>query len=66
MPSQVTIHARMLDRVNVQEQEALGIIGVNLIHAVMHLHGDPDAIIDALLDDLTLERMRIDMIEFSG
>src|SRR2546430_10511773 len=32
-PSEIIIHVRMLDQENVQEQEALGIIGVNLIYA---------------------------------
>src|SRR5215467_3530924 len=31
-PSQIIIHTRLLDRENFQEQEALGIIGVNLIY----------------------------------
>ena len=31
--SQIIIHTRLLDKVVVREQEALGIIGVNLIHA---------------------------------
>ena len=31
-PNQIIIHLRMLDKENVQQQEALGIIGVNLIH----------------------------------
>src|SRR6185312_2696788 len=31
-PSEIIIHVRMLDHENVREQEALGIIGVNLIY----------------------------------
>src|SRR5437016_3529010 len=33
--SEIIIHVRMLDKENVQEQEALGIIGVNLIYAAL-------------------------------
>ena len=33
--SDVVIHVRMLDRSNVQQQEALGFVGVNLVHAAM-------------------------------
>src|SRR6476620_10195077 len=35
-PSQIIIHVRMLDRENLQQQEALGIMGVNLIHSAMY------------------------------
>jgi hypothetical protein len=65
-PSQVMIHARLLDKVNTQQQETLGIAGVNLVHAATYLHHEPASLIDALLDDLTLERLNIDMLEFSG
>src|SRR5437879_6951820 len=31
-PSEIMIHVRMLDKENLQEQESLGIIGVNLVY----------------------------------
>ena len=65
-PSQIIIHVRLLDKENVQEQEALGIMGTNLVHAANYLHSDPEALIISLLDNLTNERVEVDMIEFSG
>jgi hypothetical protein len=65
-PSQIIIHVRLLDKENVQEQEALGIMGVNLAHGANYLHADPEALILSLLDSLTHERVEVDMIEFSG
>ncbi len=65
-PSQIIIHARLLDPENLQEQEALGIIGVNLIHGALYHHADPAAVLDALLDNLTAERVEVDMIKFTG
>jgi hypothetical protein len=65
-PSQIIIHVRLLDKENVQEQEALGIIGVNLAHGANYLHDDPETLIVSLLDSLTKERVEVDMIEFSG
>lgn len=65
-PSQIILHLRLLDRENVQEQEALGLMGVNLAYGANYLHGDPDALIASLLDGLTSERVEVDMIEFSG
>ena len=65
-PSQIIIHVRLLDKENVQEQEALGIIGVNLCHGAHYLHADPEALIISLLESLTNERVEVDMIELSG
>jgi hypothetical protein len=64
--SQIIIHVRLLDKENLQEQEALGLIGVNLVHGAAYLHHDPTALIVALLDSLTSERVEVDMIECSG
>jgi hypothetical protein len=65
-PSEIIIHARLLDPENVQEQEALGIIGVNLVHGALYLHQDPAALLDALLDNLTTERVEVDMVKLTG
>jgi hypothetical protein len=64
-PSEIMIHVRMLDKENLQQQEALGIVGVNLIHAALYLHGRGN-LITSLIDNLTSERVEIDMIKFSG
>jgi hypothetical protein len=65
-PSQIIIHVRMLDRENVSQQEALGIIGVNLIHAALYLHSDPAKVVAAFMDNLTTERIEVDTIKFDG
>lgn len=65
-PSEVTIHVRLLDRDMEQQQEALGIVGVNLVYAALYRHADIDALIRSLLDHVTTERVEIDMIELSG
>ncbi len=65
-PSQIIIHARLLDPENVQEQEALGIIGVNLVHAALYLHHDPAVLLDSLLDSLTTDRVEVDMVKLTG
>ncbi len=64
--SQVILHVRMLDPENALQQEALGIVGVNLVYGACFLHHDPDQLIESLLDSLTTQRIEIDMIEFSG
>ena len=64
--SQIVIHVRMLDKTNALQQEALGIVGVNLIYGACMHHHSPDKLIESLLDNLTTERIEIDMIEFNG
>ncbi len=65
-PSEILIHVRMLDKENVRQQEALGVIGVNLIHGACYSHQEPEAVIRSLLDNLTWERVEVDMISFAG
>src|SRR5579872_6308277 len=64
--SQILIHVRMLDRENSLQQEALGIVGVNLLYAAFFLHHKPELTLESLLDNLSTDRIEIDMIEFSG
>jgi hypothetical protein len=64
--SQIIIHVRMLDHENSLQQEVLGIVGVNLLYGAFFLHHKPDLMLESLLDNLTTERIEIDMIEFSG
>ena len=64
--SQVVIHVRMLDTDNISQQEALGIVGVNLIHGALLHFDNPDLILRELLDSLTAERVEVDMVKFSG
>jgi hypothetical protein len=65
-PSEIIIHVRMLDKESVRQQEALGIIGVNLLYGAFYLNGEPAALARSLLDDLTWERVEVDMIRFAG
>jgi hypothetical protein len=64
--SQIIIHVRMLDSENYLQQEALGIVGVNLLYGAFFLFHEPEALLESLLDSLTPRRIAIDMIEFSG
>src|SRR5438046_9564586 len=64
--SEIIIHVRMLDQENVQEQESLGIIGVNLIYAACCYHADPETVIASLMDNLSRDRIEVDMIKFAG
>jgi len=65
-PSTIIIHVRMLDRHGMRQQEALGIVGVNLIHGAFYQSAQPSELIGSLLDELSNERVEVDMIKFSG
>lgn len=65
-PSEIIVHVRMLDHENSLQQEALGIIGVNLIYGAFHLSHSPDMLVKSLLDNLTVDRIEVDMIDFHG
>ena len=62
----IILHTRMLDKENSLQQEALGILGVNLLYAAFSLHHTPNQMLESLLDNLTTDRIEIDMIDFSG
>lgn len=64
--SEVVIHVRMLDPQNVLQQDALGIIGVNLIYASFFLQRDPEAFINSLMDHLDTSRIEVNFIRFGG
>ena len=64
--SEIVIHVRLTDGEAEQQQEALGVIGVNLVYGALFQHAEPVAIIASLLDNLTHDRAEVDMIEFSG
>lgn len=65
-PSQIVIHVRMWDRENLQQQEALGVMGVNLLHLALQLREHRSDFVPALVDNLSTERVEVDMIELSG
>jgi hypothetical protein len=65
-PSQIVMHVRMLDVEAWAQQEALGIVGVNLLYGAFFEHHEPERLIESLLDRLTTGRIEIDMIQFRG
>ncbi|HMV93155.1 TonB-dependent receptor [Thauera sp.] len=65
-PSDVVMHVRMLDNDNALQSEALGILGVNLIHGAFFHHDQPEWVVEGLADGLGSERIEVDLIHFSG
>ena len=65
-PTEITIHVRMHDATAEAQQEALGILGVNLIYAAFYYYETPKKLIDSLTDGLRADRIEIDSIDFEG
>ena len=64
-PSQIIIHVRLLDEANVDQQEALGVIGVNLLYGAFYC-SEPSRLISCLQENLVPGRIEVDMIKFAG
>ena len=64
-PSQIIIHVRMLDESNVDQQEALGVVGVNLLYGAFY-HSQPERLISSLQENLAPGKIQVDLIKFSG
>lgn len=63
--SDIVMHVKMLDKNNRQQQEAIGILGVNLIYACYYNREDPELFVQSLIDGLK-SRVKIDMIRTTG
>jgi len=65
-PSDIILHVRMLDEENRQQQEALGMLGVNVIHGAFFGYREPEKMIESFLDNIGHQRLEIDMVHLSG
>jgi hypothetical protein len=62
----VVVHVKLLDNENSQQQEAVGILGVNLMYACFYYNHVPPVFLLSLMDNLSRDRIQIDMIRFEG
>ena len=65
-PSQILLHIHLKDSTAQLQQEAIGILGVNLIYAAYHQRSSAEEFLASLLEELSLERLEIDVIELRG
>ncbi|PHI20584.1 nicotinate-nucleotide adenylyltransferase [Lewinellaceae bacterium SD302] len=61
----LVLHVRMLDNDNQLQQQAIGILGVNMIYGAYHYKNDPETLLQSLLDNLK-GRIAIDMVVLDG
>jgi hypothetical protein len=65
-PSQILLHANLRDRAALLQQQAVGILGVNLIYAAFRQRSNSDAFLAGLFDQLSIEKIEIDVIQLDG
>jgi hypothetical protein len=64
--SEIVLHVRMWDKEAALQQQALGMVGVNLIYGALYYRADLPRLIESLRDSLEPARIEIDMLRFSG
>ena len=64
-PNDLVLHVKMKDKSNQLQQQAVGILGVNMIYGCYHYHQDPKLLLESLMDGLE-ERVSIDLVRMSG
>ena len=65
-PSQVVLHVNLRDPSNVQQQEAVGTLGVNLLYAACHALESIQTFLASVTDELGVERIEIDSLDLQG
>ncbi|MGB9436188.1 MAG: hypothetical protein WBQ89_28320, partial [Candidatus Acidiferrum sp.] len=62
----VILHVNLRDPSNVQQQETVGILGVNLLYAAQQDLKSPGEFLAGVLEELSLERLELDCMELKG
>ncbi len=64
--NEIVLHVKFNENDATLQQETLGSLGVNLIYGAFHYADNPRKLIDSLFDDISIDKLEIDMIDFSG
>jgi hypothetical protein len=65
-PHDVILHVNLRDPSNLRQQEAVGILGVNLIYAAFNVLESAEEFLSSLFEELGIHRLEIDCLEWSG
>jgi hypothetical protein len=65
-PSEILLHIKMRDSSNVLQQEAIGMLGVNLLYAAFCQFQTKESFFEGLAQDVVRERIEIDCVDFRG
>src|SRR6267378_2698506 len=65
-PNDVLLHVNMHDPSNILQQQAIGILGVNLIYAAFYEGQTKESFLDGVAQDVVAERIEIDYVDIRG
>ncbi len=65
-PNDVLLHINMRDPSNVLQQQAIGILGVNLIYTAFYEVQPKESFLEGLAQDVVAERIEIDYVDLRG
>jgi len=65
-PNDVLLHVNMRDPSNVLQQQAIGILGVNLIYAAFYEGQTKESFLEGVAQDVVAERIEIDHVDLRG
>lgn len=64
--SEIILHIQFQENSAIQQQNTLGILGVNLIYGAYYHHDDPKKLLKQLYDNISKDQIEIDTINFTG
>ncbi len=65
-PNEIVLHVRLLDSIRLQQQECLGVLGVNLVYAAFTEFHSPEKLLTCVVENLKRGQVAIDLIRFTG
>lgn len=65
-PNQIILHINLMDSSALLQQQAIGILGVNLIYAAYHSRSSQETFLAGLFEDLAAARLEIDVMDLTG
>lgn len=65
-PNDVLFHIRMKEEDAAQQQETIGVMGVNLIYGCFYIRNNAEELLQSLYDNIPKYKVEIDMIHFEG
>jgi len=65
-PNDIVLHINLRDPANALQQEAIGILGVNLIFAAFYQSQTMESFLEGLTEDVVRQRIEIDFAEVRG
>jgi hypothetical protein len=65
-PNDILLHVNLMDTTADQQQESLGVLGVNLVYAAFWQRESRDTLLAGIFTGLTLRQFEVDVIEVRG